>query len=62
MYWYLSMNNRNLRHSEADFTEIRKRLKSFVFPLLSYCLDEQSFESINTQYNEICDEFDRRMK
>ena len=62
IYWYLSMNNRNLRRSQADFKEIQKRLKSYVLPMLSYCIDEQSYDAICAEFNSLCDEFDSRVK
>ena len=62
MEWYLSMDKKNLRMCQPSFDEIKKRMERPILPLLSYCLEEQSFESLVTQYNNLCNEFDSRVK
>jgi hypothetical protein len=60
--WYLSMNNRNLKLSQAQFRETTKRMDTFVMPMLSYCLEDKTFESLQKDYKTICDQFESRVK
>ena len=63
LYWYLSMDNRHLRQSKADFTEITDRyLKSFIFPILRFCLEDEAYNSIYSEYRSLCSEFDSRIR
>ena len=60
--WYLSMNNRNLKLSQAQFRETTKRMDTFVMPMLSYCLEDKTFESLQKDYKTICDQFESRVR
>ena len=63
LYWYLSMDNRHLRQSKADFNEITDRyLKSFIFPILKFCLEDKAYNSIYSEYLSLCSEFDSRIR
>ena len=62
MCWYLSMDNRHLRMSMGDFESVKNNLKKYVFPILKYCMEDKSFESLYANYNSLCQEFDNRMK
>ena len=61
LYWYLSMNNRNLRASRDAFQEAAAILYQTVLPLLQDCLKEEQFNNIVAEYKALCDEFDSRI-
>ena len=60
--WYLTMNNRNLRQSQSSFRETVKRMDTFVMPMLSYCLEDKTFESLQKDFKTICDQFESRVR
>ena len=63
LYWYLSMDNRHLRQSKADIKEITDRyLKSFILPILKYCLEDEAYNSFYAEYRNLCSELDSRLK
>ena len=61
MRWYLSMNNRHLRHSTKDFSEAASIQYSYVFPLLEKCVDKAQYDEYYADWQNMCDEFERRM-
>ena len=61
MDWYLSMNNRNLKRATKDFSEIASIQYSYVFPILEKCIDKASYDAIYADWENMCDEFERRM-
>ncbi len=60
MEWYLSMNDRNLRHSSSQFIECAKAF-SYIFPLMEKYLDNASYLAIQSKWDSLCEEFDSRM-
>ena len=61
MDWYLSMNNRNLKRATKDFSEIASVQYSYVFPILEQCIDKAHYDEIYADWENMCDEFERRM-
>ena len=61
MRWYLSMNNRNLKHSSRDFSETASIQYSYVFPILEKCVDKTIYDEYLADWQNMCDEFERRM-
>ena len=61
MRWYLSMNDRNLRRINAQFTDIASYQYSLVFPLLEKCIDKDQYEELFVEFHNMCDEFERRL-
>ena len=61
MRWYLSMNNRNLKHSANSFSETASVQYSYVFPLLEHCLGEDQYNEIYAEWRDMCDEFESRV-
>ena len=61
MKWYLSMNNRNLRRSKNEFSEVASIQYSYVMPILEQCLDQTQYEITLTEWKDMCDEFERRV-
>jgi hypothetical protein len=59
MKWYLSMNDRNLRRSSQQFIECAKTF-SYLFPLMENYLNQESFISIQAEWENLCKEFDAR--
>ena len=59
MTWYLSMNDRNLRLSSSQFIECAKAF-SYIFPLMQDYMDNASFLEVQTEWEELCEEFDNR--
>ena len=59
MKWYLSMNDRNLRHSSSQFIECAKAF-SYIFPLMEDYMDKESFLVIQTEWENLCEKFDSR--
>ena len=60
MAWYLSMNDRNLRHSSNQFIECAKAF-SYIFPLMEKYMDNASFNAIQSKWESLCEEFDSRL-
>ena len=61
MSWYLSMNNRNLIKSQGNFISCAKEV-SRIMPLMDECLDKSLFDEIQSEFKNLCDEFEFRMQ
>ncbi|MCQ2067772.1 MAG: DUF2723 domain-containing protein [Bacteroidaceae bacterium] len=61
MRWYLSMNNRNLKRSGKDFSDAASIQYSYVFPLLEQCVDKAQYDELYAEWQNMCDEFERRV-
>ena len=61
MRWYLSMNNRNLRRAKNEFTETASIQYSYVFPLLERCIEKDQYDGIFAEWEQMCDQFERRL-
>ena len=61
MRWYLSMNNRNLRHSAKDFSDAASIQYSYVFPIMEKCVDKELYDKLFADWQRMCDEFEHRI-
>ena len=61
MRWYLSMNNRNLRRAAVKFTKTAELVYSYIFPLVRQSVDKDQFDEIFADWQNMCDEFERRI-
>ena len=61
MRWYLSMNNRNLKRAKSEFSEVASIQYSYVLPILEQCLDQNQYQITLTEWQDLCDEFERRL-
>ena len=61
MRWYLSMSNRNLRRSARNFSDAASLEYSYIFPLLQQCVDKAQYDEIFVDWQNMCDDFERRM-
>ena len=61
LYWYLSMNDRDLRQCRNSVEETRDILEDYVFPLLSGFMKDDIFKAINDEFNVLKREIDSRL-
>ena len=61
MRWYLSMNDRNLRRCQEQFSDVASYQYSLVFPLLEKCIDKDQYEELAVEFHNMCDEIERRL-
>ena len=61
MRWYLSMNDRNLKHCISQFSEVASNQYSYVFPLMTNCVDEDRCNALVQEWKDLCDEFESRV-
>ena len=63
LYWYLSMDNRHLAQSKTDFKRIADTyLNQYIFPLLRYCIEEDAFKGLYSEFRNVCTEFESRIR
>ena len=61
MRWYLSMNERNLKYSQSEFTEAASLLYTYVFPIIEQCVEKEQYTALFAEWKQLCDEFERRV-
>jgi hypothetical protein len=57
MRWYLSMNKRNMRKSEANFMSCIQEI-SKIAPLMEQCLDRDDMNAIKLELESLCNKYD----
>ena len=60
LYWFLSMNDRNLTISSESFKDAAAILYDYTHPLLNELLNEENMDKIINEFQILCNEFRAR--